>query len=279
MRYVITHAAFAPERRESLVRMRERLPRQGDAVTVLRSDVREHPAQWAQRLWQWVAWQDEPVVCLEDDVILPDGFHEMCEAVLRASGGKACVSLHLQAPGTVDVQFQRWCRSYWLSTVACIMTPDDARSLVEYSCALPWNVLARMNHDNIAIWWAWERQQPFLATIPGLCKHNSAIPSTFGYDKHPNRVPHVGLWAQEGMRPTDPDWWGAVPGCPPHVNNPWAQPHVLESIRRALQGGGLCLACACRPARVGTQTGMRLCAQCLHTMAGAAMGLVLGGEV
>lgn len=270
MKYVVTHAAFAAERRTSLGRMLPHLPVD---TTVLQSRHKEHPAQWAQRLWEFVSLCTEPVVCLEDDVLLPGDFTAMCAAVWEASGGKECVSLHLQAPGTADIQFQhRWCRSYWLSTVACIMTPDAARELVEYCEKLPWPVLARVNHDNLAIWWAWARQKPFLATIPGLCLHDNAIPSTFGYDGHTNRQPHVTLETRTDLRPTDPTWWGS-PDAAPHVENPWAAPRALESVRRALADGGLCLSCAWRPARVGTQTGMTLCAACMHQLVGAAMGL------
>ena len=273
MRYVITHAAWADGRKESLARMLD-VPGMTDACPeILASRHREHPAQWAQRLWQWVADQPEPVVCLEDDVALPENFPAMCEAVLAASGGQECVSLHLQAPGTVNVQFENhWCRSYWLSTVACIMTPAAAGELVEYCAKLPWQVLARVNHDNLAIWWAWARQKPFLATIPGLCRHDNSIPSTFGYDAHANRQPHVTLDVRTDLRPADPTWWGSPEGCP-HVDNPWATPLPLESIRRALADGGLCVSCAWQPARVGTQAGLKLCARCLHQLAGAAMGL------
>ena len=221
MRVVIAHAAWAPERVASLARLRSRL--YGDAE-VSRSSRPEHSQVWERRVWESIERGGEPVVKLEDAVDVCPGFLEACEVVAELARGES-VSLHLQAPEAATVP-GHWTRCYWLSGSACIVTPELARSVLDYASSLPWHVVSQWPWDNLTMHWAYRNRHPFLACLPSLARRDTSVPSTTpGCDDHPHRVPPI--CAAESDRIPDPAWWGP-PDRAPLVQNPWRSLEDLE---------------------------------------------------
>jgi hypothetical protein len=274
MKIVVNHAPWAKGRPETLARLLEQLGPSAD-VLVIPSRRVEHSSSWARKTWEFVEDQKGPVITLEDDVEVAPGFVAACEAVSSLAPDEA-ISLHTQVPEAVQcaAEGHRWCRCYWLSGPASILPPWVAASLLDYAAAIPQGVLAHMNHDNVTMHWAWARQRPFLATIPALAHHDTGVPSTLGYDDHPNRVPHVPLCNFPDARPADPAWWGSPATAPtaPTVANPWASPQYLETVRAALRGPGLCTMCLSSPAAVRSSNGTALCSNCVRAATLAATG-------
>ena len=268
MLIAIQHAEFDDRRGPSLSRLLQQIEGRG-RVNVIASRRREHPSVFGTRLWEYVEACGGPVICLEDDVQVPRGFEAACEAAFEAGGGES-LSLHLQAPGLRDVAATgaRWARCYWLSTVACILTPKDARDLLDFAASLPWTFRSQVAHDNVAIHFAWARQRPWLATIPCLATHDGVLPSTLGYDAHPNRGPAVAIDADEAAPLDWPSSLGAA-----FTVNPWASAGWMTTIRDSLRSeGGVCAACMVRPAAIGSAHAA-LCRPCVMSFVGTAMGV------
>lgn len=270
MRIAISHAPWADGRPASLARLIDQLDT-CMPIHTLESVRREHPSVFGTRLWTFVEGFDgEPVICLEDDVQVPPGFVEACEAAFDAGGGES-LSLHLQAPGLSELTARgaRWARCYWLSTVACILTPEDAASLLDFAAAIPWRTRSAIAHDNVAIHWAWSRQRPFLATIPCLATHDESVPSTLGYDGHPHRGPGVVL-APGSVAPID---WPSPDGAE-YVANPWASPEWCAQLRASLRSPrGVCAMCLVRPAEIGSDQTAALCRICIAGLVTAGLGV------
>lgn len=265
MRIAVQHAAWDARRRPGLERLLGQL--EGRPAVLVASERREHPSVFGTRLWESVAGCDGPTICLEDDVEVPRGFVAACEAAFAAGGGRS-LSLHLQAPGLRDVAATgaRWARCYWLSTVACVLTPVDAASLLDFAAALSWRWRSQVAHDNVAIHWAWSRQRPFLATIPCLAAHDGTVPSTLGYDAHPNRGPGVML-AAGNVAPLD---WPEPGEDVPYVDNPWATHAWLVQVRHSLATGVVCSVCLVRPGEVGSANASA-CRPCLAALCRTAI--------
>ncbi len=264
MRVAIAHAAWAPGRTESLARLRSELQ---DVPAIFRSEVREPAVVWARRVWEWVADQAGPVAVLNDDVHVCPRFLDAASSVADAALAEL-VSLHVQAPGAAPIAAAggRWARCYWLTGPAYLLWPETARSLLDFWAALPWSVASSINEDNVAIAWAWQHQRPILHTLPALTCHDTAVPSSLGYDDHPHRVPSV-PWTDAH----DLARWPS-PEDAPLVDNPWCSASHMAAWRAAVRSeGGLCGACIARPA-VAILGHVRLCSHCAAGAGQAMLG-------
>ena len=258
MKFAVSHAAWHPERGATLARLVKQLSEQGADIHVSVSARCEHAAVWATRLWEYAAFVEEPTVCLNDDVIISPDFVATCEAIAEAAPDEA-VSLHTQVPGAELVKGP-WVRCYWLTGPAYMLPQGVARSMLDWPA--PWEFLSRINEDNRAIHWAWERQRPFYSVTTAPCIHDVETSSTLGYDGHPNRLPRVTWKDRPGIDMTDPSYW-AVDEDPPHLANPWMPAEYLERVRGALQGGRpICFMCLQREGIVGPKQNMAICGQC-----------------
>ena len=266
MKVAIAHAGWLPDRKRTLSRMLEVLP---EGAEILTSHRREHAAIWARRAWEWIAAQSEPVILLNDDLLLHPRIAPICETLYREVPEGTIISLHTQAPGAVDVarDGHHWCRCYWYTGPAVILSPDVASSLLDWPA--PWEFIARLNEDNVAIYWMWANQRPAYSTIPALAIHDTRTQSTLGYDDHPFRTPSVPP-IDFGVDIEAPGYW-KLDEPPPHVPNPWMPPAHMEYVRRVLAAGrSMCVLCQQKEGAVGdAKVGRTLCGECLTKCFGA----------
>jgi hypothetical protein len=265
MRVYVAHAAWAPGRKDGLRRILEAVP---DA-RVVSSVRREHASTWAVRLWEHVARDEEPVACLNDDVTLHPEFVAIVEAMIEAVG-KRPLGLLTNNPAAPPLQAagHHWLTCYWLTGPAYVLWPEHAASILEWYARAPASLTRNTNEDNWAIHWAWDRQEPIWSCIPGIVEHDTSIPSTLGYDGHPNRTTAV-PWGDEPL--TDPAyWWQGAP--PPWVPNPWMSAQAMAAIRRWVRGGiKVCEMCCAEPAAAGTATS-QIGLNCLRNAVAAVNG-------
>ena len=143
-----------------------------------------------------------------------------------------------------------------------MLWPEHAASLLEWCARAPASLTRNTNEDNWAIHWSWDRQEPIWSCIPGIVEHDTSIPSTLGYDGHPNRTTAV-PWGAEPL--TDPAYW-RQDAPPPWVPNPWMDVGALIQFRKWVKEGvKVCEMCCRESAVVGSATsqiGVRCLAAC-----------------
>ena len=264
----ITHAAWSPGRPESLARLLAQLG-QGAETYVLTSTRREPVVVWARRLWDFVSAQKEPVICIQDDVLLHPHFLQACEVILNVVPDEI-VSLHTQAPEAKAIaeKGSHWGRAYWLSAPCYILPPKIATDLLDFWSR---NYVHTHNEDNIVVHWAWQKQKPFLATLPALACHDSSLPSTLGYDNHPHRTPSVPWGPLDDV--TSRAFW-TLPQSIPYI--PSGPPEFLERVRIALRGSaGLCTCCTAHEAVMSFPLGIKICQVCAKQVTLASLGRIL----
>jgi hypothetical protein len=225
----VAHASWAPERKRGLARIKEVTD---GRFALFESKIREHASTWALRIWQWAAERNAPTIVLNDDVIPHPDLVKVVEAMIEAVGPRV-LSLHPNNPAAVSLHRDghRWMRSYVLTGPAYVLTPEAAASLIAWYDAAPRNFTSKINEDNYGIHWSWDRQEPIWQSTMALVEHDTTIPSTLGYDDHPNRKAYV-HWGTEDL--TDPEYW-RVQDEPPWVANTWAHPAYMASIRRMIR--------------------------------------------
>jgi hypothetical protein len=235
----VAHAAFIPERRETVTRLVDELK---FPVTVCDSLKREHASVWARRLWEWAAQvqaeNDCHVVCLNDDVKPHPDFVNVARAMVTAVPDKV-ISLHTSVPEAPALAKKgaHWLSCYWLTGPGYILPPGTARSLLNWMDAAPREFLEAVNEDVMGIQWAWSNQQPIWGCIPALVQHDVSVASTLGYDDHPMRQSCVPwddeMFAEQDM--TDPTFWtpkgykGGTDGK--WIENPWMKISDLQKTQ------------------------------------------------
>jgi hypothetical protein len=282
MRYAIAHAAWADGRARGLKRLLGTLGRDAE---IFRSEAPEHATVWAHRIWEWAASQHEPTCVLNDDIRLICDFPLILEAIASAIPDRN-LSLHFQgqdAPRLARAG-HRHLRAYDLTGPAYVLTPESARSMVEFWNANPALQNKKdLNEDNVAAQWAWDKQQPFWAPLPSLVKHDVSIPSTLGYDHHKDRQTSVAWdepWWPPGMltQMSDPDYWRVPDGHHvPLIENPWFSSRHLAMLRRQRRGilppPKPCAFCAQRNGVFASDaTGASMCLPCTINLSNALEG-------
>ena len=271
MKVAIAHAAWATGRHAGLRSILDQEP----TAHVIASKRREHASVWAVRLWEWVAEQREPVVCLNDDVVLHPKFEEIVDTMIEVVGPRAPLGLLTNNPHAPALRAEghHWLQCYWLTGPAYVLWPEQAGSLLDWFARAPSTLTRNTNEDNWAIHWSWDRQVPVWCSIPGIVEHDVEIPSTLGYDGHPNRTSHV-PFSDCSADLTDPAYWRQE-GPPPWVPNPWMHVGALAQIRAWVRGGTeFCEMCAGEPAIAGSATSkigercLRACADAVNRRAG-----------
>lgn len=262
MKTIIVHAAWYEERKRTLARLLEQVP----SAVVLSSLRPEHSSAWARRAWELAEDWDAPVAIINDDVFVCPDFATECDRI-HAAAPERVVSLHTSLPQASMIPGS-WVRTYWLTGPGYILPRGVPKQLLDY-----WSKLPRAfgpNEDNVAVSWAWEKQEPFWSCIPAVVKHDTDTKSTLGYDGHPMRVCPVS-WED---RPGPIDWTAGVE-APPFVENPWATSQHLERLRQILASGHACSMCWTRIAAVG-KNGLELCGPCLSGLVGPLLNSLQG---
>lgn len=267
---LICHASWLPERKETLARLIAQIPE----ATVMSSRRREHATQWCHRAWQWAEDQDKPVCVLNDDVTVCPDFPRVLEAMVEAAPGRV-LSLHTSAPGAEKIE-GGWARCYWLTGPGYLLPRGVPTQLLEYWAKVPWSYASRFNEDNLAIQWAWDRQEPFWSSIPAVVRHDTATKSTLGYDNHTLRsscvdweavMPASGDFKRARVL-TSVDFWKDGVDAPPFLENPWATSAHLDATHRLLNGATPpCEMCWSGPGFV-KRGSIVVCQVCLKEMIG-----------
>ncbi len=232
----IAHAAWLPERKETLARLLEQLassPKFDVPFRVFASAEREHASVWARRLWAWAAEHDAHAVLLNDDVEVCPDFIGVVRGMIEAKPDQV-LSLHASPPKEHHIH-DPWFRSYWLTGPGYVLPPGVARELLEWSETIPKAMLESINEDNLAIHWAWEKQRPMYCAVPAIVKHDTSVKSSLGYDLHPLRVASL-LWDDPcfGLVHFDRvDLWDE--GAAPFAPNPWMSEGYMRLVDRKLR--------------------------------------------
>jgi hypothetical protein len=259
VRYLIAHAPWAPGRKAALSRLGEYLPEEDTEVIASRGP--EHAAIWSRRIWERAARFDGHVCLLNDDVRPVLDFTERVERAIAAQPDEP-ISLHCSNPNVAPIK-GAWARCYHYSGPGVIFPPGAAADLLAFVYGLPWAVLSRLNEDNVANAWAWDRQRPFWYLLPSPLTHDTTVPSTLGYDDHPHRNP---VLIGEERDPTITD-----KNTVPFVELEWGDTRALNYRRHVLRAGRmLCSICLGRESIIGGAA-VSLCDVCLADLAGAAI--------
>lgn len=259
--FLAASAAWLPERKKTLERLRAQIERT-DRLIVCESPRRQHASVWATRLWEEAARHDEHVVCLNDDVMLHPRFQEIVRAMIESVPDEV-LSLHTNMPGAPKVarDGHHWGRVYWPSGPCYVLPPGIARALLDFE--LPWRLVSSINEDERIIHFLWDRQRPAWCAIPAPVTHDISVPSSLGYDLHPNRVPTVPWRDFPFARLEDPAYW-RTSSDPPLIENPWCSVEKMTHVRRVLKvGGQLCAICLCEEAVFGQKDGHAVCPACV----------------
>jgi hypothetical protein len=258
VRICIAHASWLPERRETLARLLETVP---DAE-VFRSKRREPACIWARRVWEWA--EDGGGIILNDDVQVHPEIGAVVEAMLQSVQGEA-LSLHPTMPVARDLADagSRWMRCHWYTGPGVYLPARVATELLEWGDRIGWETCARLNEDNLAIYWAIAYGKPFWMPLPAPVAHNAEARSTMGYEHHPFRSCTVPWTDYPEAKMTDPDFWrSSAPNT--EIPNPWMPAPAFKGIATALLSGkGLCSMCLVAEPIIGSANGARLCASCI----------------
>jgi len=249
IKYVIAHAAWSKGRKQGLSRVLEMVPE----AHVLSSRRPEHASTWATRLWDWCAEQDaDYVVTLNDDILPHPKLQAIVPAIVEAVGPRLLSMFsHNPFAKTLRAAGHHFYKCYWLTGPIYGASPREFGAMRDWVDAAPRTLIRHINEDNYGIHYAWDRQEPIWTTIPGLATHDTDIPSTLGYDNHPNRNSHV-PFAECNADLTEPSYW-RIDGEPPYAPNPWMSDGAMAGIRRMIKGNlEVCEMCTLEPAIVKT---------------------------
>lgn len=278
MKIAIAHAAWLPERKATLARLRASL---GDMqrISLFQSPTREHASIWARRLWENAAeYSDEYTVCLNDDVTVHPKLFDVINAMTKAVPDQV-ISLHCTSP--VAPSFaeagERWLRAYWCTGPGYILPPGAAKRLLAWIETVPLSFVASVNEDNLIMHWAWHEQRPIWHCIPALVQHDTSTRSSLGYDNQPAWMRSSPVaWTEPRWGEVDlhvPEAW-TPDGEPMLVECPWMIRERLAQVERFLYDRpDLCSFCHQNNGSVASQnTGAKICRVCLLKTVSAAMG-------
>lgn len=212
----IAHAGWMPGRRETLDRLLKDLP---DAI-VVESKGPEHASTWASRLYDRALTDAPDHACfLNDDVFVCPRFVEVLNTMHLARPDDV-LALHTTSPMAqmLLAARQRWFRAFWLTGPAYSFPLDRLKSLVAYRARIPRWFIESRNEDNVAMQWMWHEQKPAWHPIPAIVKHDTTVPSSLGYDKHPLRAPTF-TWEHTPIEITPSFWFPN--GTPILFECPW----------------------------------------------------------
>ena len=273
VRALVAHAEWDASRVASLDRLEASIG-DGDWMAVA-SEEREHANKWATRLWRRGSEQKECdlLVFLNDDVVCHPKLFEYVAQLAELLPGEV-LSLHCQFPGLREAALagHRLARCYWPSGPAYVMTPAQAGELLAWLGTItPGWFAGDVNEDGAIAAWLWSRQSPAYCTAPALVRHDTSIPSTLGYDNHPNRQSHVD-WDEFA-----PDVWDNHDVmAAPYIPVPWMTDGRMRGLGDALRGVAT-LCGLCRNASssfVNYSRGTGVCGGCARAMASRLTGNV-----
>lgn len=236
-------------------------------VTVHPSETREHASVWAKRLWVAAA-EDEHAThtaFLNDDVRTCPRWSDALEALTWAVPDEvislATITAHSRSP---------WTRSYWLTGPGYLLPRARLPDLLAF--AEEWkDFFSRVNEDQLIMQWCWARQCPVWHCVPALVKHDASVPSTLGYDGHPNRVTRVAWDTMPDVDIASVEYWRQGIEAPALVECPWMSMGRLQQIQSRRGKVVVCAACNGENPAIEFNNGNGICRPCLWQAARAAI--------
>ena len=265
----VAHSQWAPERKATLERLMSQLEPQKARVTVHRSVQREHASVWATRMYAAAVAEDaEVTLFLNDDVEVSPDLVAAIDAQTAQSTSEI-VSLHAThpiAPSLAEAG-QRWFSTWHVTGPAYYFRRGTAKRALAYYKAAPKAWSGTFHEDNILINYCWRRMDPIWNSLPSLVTHDTTVPSSLGFDKHPGRCTEV-QWSKPefaGLDITKPDFWKSV-GEVPFLDTSWTTTPTLMTTEIANMlgcGPEMCWFCLKVPFALGSvESGARICLQC-----------------
>jgi hypothetical protein len=258
-----TSAAWVPERKASLDRLRDAL---GVHWTGLDSPLpcasyREFTEKapnsvWCEQLWTWL-YETGAGWCLQlqDDVMVAPCFWEALRAMTWALPDDAEVlgltSVHPMTPD-VAKRGHRWYRTPAnLVGWAYALRRDTLGEFLAARKQLP-DAFRAMNEDEQIAMWCERSGRAIWHPVPAICDHDTSIPSSYANDAHSHRRPQVTWRTFSEAELTDPSWW-----------KPSGTPEML-----AVPPQFECWGCGKEPGKLRFETGVRLGPNCVAAVMG-----------
>jgi hypothetical protein len=278
----IAHAEWMPERKDTLARLMAQLEPQGVRPHVHRSQNREHSSVWATRMYKAAAaGRCEADVFLNDDVEVSPHLVAAVRAQLQAPTSRI-VSLHTVHPVARSLAESglRWMRTYHVTGPAYYFRRGTAQQALDYYADVPKAWSSKANEDNVLISMMFRHREPIWNAMPGLVQHDTGVPSSLGYENHPQRVCCV-PWNDAALYGDldhstlgDPAFW-KPDGEVPFLDTHWTQTGTL--VRQEVCNDlGIppewCWWCLKSAAAFGSPTsGASICPKCLHDTVGGTI--------
>lgn len=274
----VAHAAWLPERAQTLERLLDELaPQLGKRKAVVhRSEQREHSSVWATRVYAACeAERSRAQVVLNDDVKVSPDLLAAVEAMCEQPTSRF-ISLHTVHPmaRSLAESGQRWLRAYHVTGPAYLLREGAAGEALQYYAETPkaWNT--RVQEDNVLSQLAYRHREPVWQSIPALVTHDTSVPSSLGTAEHAGRMTQVAwddadLWGDQPkgwLR--DAAGWRTQAESIPVLPTQWGPVEALarqEACNALGIAPEICFWCAEKPAVFGSpKTGARICHQCFH---------------
>jgi hypothetical protein len=211
---IASAALWEPARRRTLDRLLAELDpivkRRGWFVEVAASPQREEAAGYGFRRIAMVRALyysgRTDVVFLDDDVLLAPGFAASLTAALAEVPERSILGLHITHPRALALagEGHRFVRTPHVTGPAYVIRAQAFERVSElYDHGELYSESERRGDDTRIMRLAPLLSIPVYATLPALVSHDASVPSTFGYDWHPERaasVPWSAEWAERPWR-------------------------------------------------------------------------------
>jgi len=273
----VAHAKFLPERAETLARLLGQLEAQGLRAVVHESVKREHASVWATRIYKAIAAEDPEMACiLNDDVDVSPHLAAAMHAWVRMPTSRI-LSLHTVHPmaRSLAEAGQRWLSTYHVTGPGYIFRKGVARQVLEYYARAPRQCVTAWNEDNILIQFMYKLREPVWNCIPALVVHDVTVPSSLGYENHPQRTASV-PWTDALFKDANFSWtdqWNPGDKPVPYLETHWTPTSTLDTNEVAFTLGidpMQCYWCLERLALFGSEkSGARICPKCIHEILGS----------
>lgn len=194
----ISHTPWVPERVSSYLRLRDALcseERSYAAIEVF-SD-REPNHMWSEKMWAWSVAQDvDWCLFLQDDSLVAPFFLQRVCNFIRAHEHVdiPVIGLHVAHPAaTLLAQegYEAFTTSDGIVGVGYALNRIALEVFLEWRRGLKPGALEALSEDTLVGLFCASRLDRVLHPIPALVDHDTAIPSVYGNDAHPNRRSRV----------------------------------------------------------------------------------------
>lgn len=252
----IPHTPWVPERAAHLSGLLTSLDCESNDVRLCVYTERATHVQWSGACWSWLlATGADWLVVFNDDVEVAPDFWSVLRTQLSVIEplDAQVIGLSSVHPAQIDAarQGHRWYQTRsWLVGWGYAVRRDAMAEFLAWRETVPERV-ATSTEDHLLNCWVTETERVTWHSVPALVDHHTELASQYGNERHPMRRPWVRWTDFSSDSLTDPGFW-RLSGPPPF----YAVPTPFR-----------CWGCLERDPVVRTVTGVRLCGQCVGTLA------------